>query len=341
MAMIAVQEWIEREMLATKLVMQVHDELVFEVPEAELARVKAEVERLMMGCREARRAAPGGGGHRRQLGRGPLMTAILDAAKRLASGGVVAFPTETVYGLGADATNVHAVAKIFLAKGRPAEHPLIVHVQDAGGLDRWGASVPDSARRLAERFWPGPLTLIVGRSPSIPGIVTGGQDTVGLRCPSHPQAQALLREFARIGSGAIAAPSANRFGHVSPTTAQHVRDEFGEDLCLIDGGDCEVGLESTILDVSRAEPVLLRPGAVSRADIEAVLGVAPRDPRRRGTPRFRHARRALRAAHGAPPPRAGRPRRRARRAQQRRHPRDARTVALRARHSMDYRGERA
>ena len=216
------------------------------------------------------------------------MDAIFEAAKRLASGGVVAFPTETVYGLGADATNVHAVAKIFLAKGRPAEHPLIVHVQDAGGLDRWGASVPDSARRLADRFWPGPLTLIVGRSPSIPSIVTGGQDTVGLRCPSHPQAQALLREFARIGSGAVAAPSANRFGHVSPTTAQHVRDEFGDDLCLIDGGDCEVGLESTILDLSRAEPVLLRPGAVSRADIEAVLGVAPRDrdaaaPRASGT----------------------------------------------------------
>jgi len=223
------------------------------------------------------------------------MDAIVEAARRLASGGVVAFPTETVYGLGADATNIHGVAKIFLAKGRPADHPLIVHVEDAAGLERWGAGVPESARRLAARFWPGPLTLIVGKSPSIPPIVTGGQDTVGLRCPSHPQAQALLREFARIGSGAIAAPSANRFGHVSPTTAQHVRDEFGDDLCLIDGGACEVGLESTILDVSRAQPVLLRPGAVSRADIEALLGVAPRD-RDAGAPRAS----GTLAAHYAP-----------------------------------------
>jgi L-threonylcarbamoyladenylate synthase len=216
------------------------------------------------------------------------MDAVGEAARRLANGGVVAFPTETVYGLGADATNVHAVAKIFLIKGRPSDHPLIVHIADAAGLERWGAEVPESARELAGKFWPGPLTLIVRKSASLPALVTGGQDSVGLRCPSHPQAQALLREFARIGSGAIAAPSANKFGHVSPTSAQHVRDEFGDELCLIDGGDCEVGLESTIVDLSRGEPVLLRPGAVSRADIEAVLGVAPRDrdaqsPRASGT----------------------------------------------------------
>ena len=216
------------------------------------------------------------------------MHSVGEGAKRLANGGVVAFPTETVYGLGADATNVHAVAKIFLVKGRPADHPLIVHVADAGGLERWGEGIPESARQLAGSFWPGPLTIIVRKSGHLPPIVTGGQDTVGLRCPSHPLAQDLLREFARIGSGAIAAPSANRFGHVSPTTAQHVREEFGHDLCLIDGGACEVGLESTIVDLSRGEPVLLRPGAVSRADIEAVLGVAPRDrdaaaPRASGT----------------------------------------------------------
>jgi len=216
------------------------------------------------------------------------MHSVGEGATRLANGGVVAFPTETVYGLGADATNIHAVAKIFLIKGRPADHPLIVHVADATGLERWGADIPESARRLAGRFWPGPLTLIVRKASALPTLVTGGQDSVGLRCPSHPLAQALLREFARIGSGAIAAPSANKFGHVSPTTAQHVRDEFGDELCLIDGGDCEVGLESTIVDLSRGDPVLLRPGAVSRADIEAVLGVAPRDrdthsPRASGT----------------------------------------------------------
>ena len=223
------------------------------------------------------------------------MAAIGEAAKRLAAGGLVAFPTETVYGLGADATNVHAVAKIFLLKGRPADHPLIVHVQDARGLDRWGAGVPDAARNLAGAFWPGPLTIIVRKSAAIPAIVTGGQESVGLRCPSHPQAQALLAEFARVGSGAIAAPSANKFGHVSPTSAGHVRDEFGDDLCLIDGGDCEVGLESTILDLSRGDPVLLRPGGVSRADLAAVLGVAPRD-------RDAHAPRAsgTLAAHYAP-----------------------------------------
>jgi L-threonylcarbamoyladenylate synthase len=228
----------------------------------------------------------------------------VEAARRLAAGGVVAFPTETVYGLGADATNIHAVAKIFLLKGRPAEHPLIVHVANAKALERWCESVPPSARILVSRFWPGPLTLILRKSAAIPPIVTGGQETVGIRCPSHPLAQALLAEFAKIGSGAVAAPSANKFGHVSPTTAQHVREEFREDLCLIDGGDCEVGLESTIVDLSRGDPVLLRPGAITRADIAAVLGTPPRDrdesaPRASGTLAAHYAPRTALAVLGA------------------------------------------
>jgi L-threonylcarbamoyladenylate synthase len=201
---------------------------------------------------------------------------------------VVAFPTETVYGLGADATNPEAVAKIFALKGRPSEHPLIVHIAGAESIGEWARAVPPAALALAERFWPGPLTMILKKSPRVPAAVTGGQDTVGLRCPSHRMAQELLREFARIGSGAIAAPSANKFGHVSPTTAEHVRDEFGADLFILDGGACEVGLESTIVDLSRGAPVLLRPGAVTRDDIAEVMGGAPRDrdaeaPRASGT----------------------------------------------------------
>ncbi len=200
----------------------------------------------------------------------------------------MAFPTETVYGLGADAANPDAVAKIFALKGRPADHPLIVHFADPLAVAEWARDVPPSAMTLAARFWPGPLTIILRKAPRVPGAVTGGQDTVGLRCPSHPVALDLLREFARIGSGAVAAPSANRFGHVSPTTAQHVREEFGGDLMVVDGGACEVGLESTIVDLSRGAPVLLRPGAITRRDIETVLGVAPaaRDaaaPRASGT----------------------------------------------------------
>jgi L-threonylcarbamoyladenylate synthase len=213
---------------------------------------------------------------------------ISEAARRLAAGELVAFPTETVYGLGADARNPAAVAKIFAAKGRPADHPVIVHVSSIAALAVWGVTVPAAARGLAERFWPGPLTLIVKKAEMVSDTISGGQDTVGLRCPSHPMARALLSEFARVGSGAIAAPSANKFGHVSPTTAEHVREEFGPHLFVLDGGACEVGLESTIVDVSRGEPVLLRPGAISREDIHSVLGKYPRDrddeaPRASGT----------------------------------------------------------
>lgn len=205
-----------------------------------------------------------------------MSAAVAEAARRLAAGELVAFPTETVYGLGADAANPKAVAKIFAAKGRPADHPLIVHVGDATQIAAWAHDVPEAATKLAAAFWPGPLTMILRKAASVNAAVTGGQDTVGLRCPSHPVAQALLAEFARVGSGAIAAPSANKFGHVSPTTAQHVRDEFGAELLVIDGGACEVGIESTIVDLSRGLAVLLRPGAISREQIAATLGAAPR-----------------------------------------------------------------
>jgi len=217
------------------------------------------------------------------------------AARRLAAGELVAFPTETVYGLGADAANASAVGKIFALKGRPANHPVIVHVTGIEAMRAWGHDLPNAAFALAEKFWPGPLTMIVKRASRVPMIVTGGQESVGLRCPSHPMAQELLREFARVGSGAIAAPSANRFGHVSPTTAQHVREEFGPSLPILDGGACEVGLESTIVDLSRGAPVLLRPGAITRAQIERALGEKLRD-------RDEHAPRAsgTLAAHYAP-----------------------------------------
>src|SRR5665213_997403 len=223
--------------------------------------------------------------------------AAAEAARRLLAGELVAFPTETVYGLGADAANAAAVAKIFALKGRPESHPLIVHIADPLALETWARDVPEGARVLAARFWPGPLTLILARAPGVPDAVTGGQDSVGIRCPSHPLAQELLLEFTLIGSGGVAAPSANRFGHVSPTTAQHVRAEFGGDLYVLDGGACEVGLESTIVDLSRGRPVLLRPGAITRADLAAVLGEAIGDrdanaPRASGTLAAHYAPRA-------------------------------------------------
>lgn len=194
---------------------------------------------------------------------------VARAVALLRAGELVAFPTETVYGLGADASNPAAVAKIFAAKGRPADHPLIVHLPSATALDAWAREVPDAARKLAAAFWPGPLTLILKRQPRVPDAVTGGQDTVGLRVPNHPLALALLQEF----KGGIAAPSANRYGRISPTSAAHVRAELGAAVQLVlDGGPCAVGIESTIVDLSSDTPRLLRPGAITSADIARVLG---------------------------------------------------------------------
>jgi L-threonylcarbamoyladenylate synthase len=184
---------------------------------------------------------------------------------------LVAFPTETVYGLGADASNPAAVGRIYEVKGRPAGHPLIVHIGDIGQLDRWARDIPKAATKLAERFWPGPLTLVLRRAPGVADQLTGGQDTIGLRIPGHPIALQLLREF----GGGIAAPSANRFGRISPTTAEHVRGDLGSEVDLVlDGGTCEIGIESTIVDLSRGRPVMLRPGRIDAGDIAATLGVA-------------------------------------------------------------------
>ena len=196
------------------------------------------------------------------------------AVALLRAGELVAFPTETVYGLGADAASESAVRRIFAAKGRPADHPVIVHVAEAAHAEAWSARWPDSARRLATAFWPGPLTLIVRRAAHVQDVVTGGQDTVGLRVPSHPAAQALLAAF----GGGIAAPSANRFGRISPTTAAHVADDLGERVTLVlDGGACPVGIESTIVAcVDDAAPLLLRPGAIGQGALAAVLGAPPR-----------------------------------------------------------------
>jgi L-threonylcarbamoyladenylate synthase len=192
------------------------------------------------------------------------------AVEILRAGGLVAFPTETVYGLGADAERPEAVARIFAAKGRPTSHPLIVHLPSADASEGWAASFPPAARRLAELLWPGPLTLVVRRGPRAPEIVTGGLPTVGLRVPAHPIARALLERF----GGAIAAPSANRFGSVSPTTAEHVRRDLGDRIdAWIDGGPTDVGIESTIVDCSGGSPVILRPGAVARETLEEILGI--------------------------------------------------------------------
>lgn len=203
-----------------------------------------------------------------------------EAARRLEAGELVAFPTETVYGLGADAENPQAIAKIYAAKGRPSNHPVIVHVVDGADISYWADEVPGIALQLIEAFWPGPLTLILKRAPHIPAAVAG-QDSIGLRCPSHPVAQALLSRFKR-GRGGIAAPSANKFGQVSPTTAQHVRDEFGDAVFVLEGDGVDVGIESTIIDLSRLDqgigPVLLRPGAITPEDIERVTGEVPALP---------------------------------------------------------------
>jgi len=207
------------------------------------------------------------------------------AAELLRSGRLVSFPTETVYGLGADARNPAAVQRVFAAKGRPAEHPLIVHLADASALSRWARSIPAGAQALATSFWPGPLTLILPRDASVPDAVTGGQDTVGLRVPGHPVARALLQRFAAHGGDGVAAPSANRFGGVSATTAQHVEEDFGDEIALIlDGGPCQHGIESTIVAFTNDEPVLLRLGALSEGDLARVLGRAPA-PAGAGAPR--------------------------------------------------------
>jgi L-threonylcarbamoyladenylate synthase len=200
---------------------------------------------------------------------------IARAAQILRSGGLVAFPTETVYGLGADAANEKAVARLYAVKRRPVDHPVIVHFEDSEKAFAWAREVPGAARKLAEKFWPGPLTLILKRSALAKDFVSGGQDTVGLRVPSHPVAQELLKKF----SGAVAAPSANRFGLVSPTTAAHVREDLGKEVDLVlEGGPSEVGIESTILDLSAAKPVLLRPGHISREQLRNVLGGEILDP---------------------------------------------------------------
>ncbi len=200
----------------------------------------------------------------------PALIADIDqAAQILRAGGLVAFPTETVYGLGADAENREAVERIFAVKGRPITHPLIVHLGSASDLPMWAAEVPLAAKVLAERFWPGPLTLVLRRSHRVPLTVTGGLETVALRVPAHPMALALLHAF----GGALAAPSANRFGSVSPTVAAHVREDLGSNVDLIlDGGLCSVGIESTIVDATNAELRILRPGGVARADLEHALG---------------------------------------------------------------------
>ena len=208
---------------------------------------------------------------------------IVQAAAVLERGGLVAFPTETVYGLGAAANNPAAVKRLYAVKGRPPDHPVIVHLADTAQLPQWARSIPVVAHKLAAAFWPGPLTLILPRASHVSDTVTGGQNTIGLRVPAHPVARALLAAF----GGGIAAPSANRFGHVSATSAEHVREEFGDAVdFILDAGSTDVGIESTIVDVSGDRPTLLRPGRISAWDIEAALGAplaalagaAPRAP---------------------------------------------------------------
>jgi L-threonylcarbamoyladenylate synthase len=224
---------------------------------------------------------------------------IAAAAESIRAGGLLGLPTETVYGLAADADNDAAVAQIYKAKGRPADHPLIVHVMDASAVAHYAAEVPEFAKRLMTAFWPGPLTVILPRRPGVATAAAGGNPTIGLRCPAHPVAQALLKVLINGGQISIdseqttpsskqlesdpqyldrkvwglAAPSANQFGRVSPTTASHVQGEFGDDLLILDGGPCDVGIESTIIDCSRGVPVLLRPGAITPEQVQAACGL--------------------------------------------------------------------
>jgi L-threonylcarbamoyladenylate synthase len=233
---------------------------------------------------------------------GTSAAAIEQAARVLAGGGLVAFPTETVYGLGADAGSDQAVARIFAAKGRPSDHPLIVHVPDASAVVLFAADVPEFASRLMDAFWPGPLTLILPRREGVAAAAAAGQGTIGLRCPAHPVAHALLLACAQTQPAVhgLAGPSANQFGRVSPTSAQHVASELGSDLLVLDGGACRVGIESTIIDCSRGAPVLLRPGTLTREQLETACGqplrsaheLAGQAPRASGTLESHYAPRA-------------------------------------------------
>ena len=226
--------------------------------------------------------------------------AIARAVQTLAAGELLGLPTETVYGLAADAWRDEAVAKIFAAKGRPADHPLIVHVASQAQVPLFASEVPDFAQRLMDAFWPGPLTLILPRLPGVATASAGGQASIGLRCPSHPVAQAVLEASAAAGMPGLSAPSANQFGRVSPTTARHVQGEFGDALLILDGGECEVGIESTIVDCTRGAPLLLRPGQITRNQIEQVCGQPLQDkaalaqpaPRASGTLESHYAPRA-------------------------------------------------
>ena len=210
-----------------------------------------------------------------------MSTELRRAAEILRRGGLVAFPTETVYGLGADASSAEAVKKLYAVKRRPAGHPVIVHFSSPEKAFEWARDVPQSARRLAEKFWPGPLTLVLKRGAQAKDFVTGGQDTVGLRVPAHPAAHALLEAF----GGGVAAPSANRFGAVSPTTAAHVREDLGAEVDLVlEGGPAEVGIESSIVDLSGGEAVLLRPGKISLAELQEIIPV-----RNKGESSVRHS----------------------------------------------------
>jgi len=205
---------------------------------------------------------------------GASPASVAQAAATMARGELVAFPTETVYGLGADAASDAAVAKIFAAKGRPSDHPLIVHVPDASAVPTFAGDVPDFATRLMQAFWPGPLTLILPRRAGVGTAAAGGQSSIGLRCPAHPVAHAFLLACQAAGVSGVAGPSANRFGRVSPTTAAHVQSEFGDALLVLDGGPCRVGIESTIIDCTRGQPVLLRPGMLSAVQVEQACGQA-------------------------------------------------------------------
>lgn len=228
------------------------------------------------------------------------MTSVAGGAAALRAGALVAFPTETVYGLGADATSASAVARIYEVKGRPADHPLIVHLASSGAMSQWARDIPSYAQALAQAFWPGPMTLVVKRSDLAGDFITGGQDTVGLRVPGHPVALELLVAFEELGGKGVAAPSANRFGKVSPTTAQAVRDElglyFGPQDLVLDGGSSEVGIESTIIDCTGDLPCILRPGAITPEMITRItrleLGVGSTEIRVSGSLESHYAPRA-------------------------------------------------